>query len=239
MTAPHAPTISVPVTSVSGNNLEGSKLLKAVPIGNGLYRLEEANESEMQCDALSKPVYQADITLGNGMTTLSNGITTLSNGMTTFGGTMQTASHFTNNQRHKTSNLVEHRPNVSIAPCTAGGSRPSYSISNSYSHNPYDNTNPSSSTQLDNILQSVLNNINTASLEQAKHADAVPLMIPNGTNSALTSSQSLVTSSPSVMTSSPSTLMINQLIDKLMSLENSDEKILEALNLTIPGITQH
>ena len=53
--------ISVPVDgnmSARSFKNQGSKLMKAVPIGNGLYRLEYPDENEIKSGSLSKPVYQ-------------------------------------------------------------------------------------------------------------------------------------------------------------------------------------
>eukprot|EP00116_Pleurobrachia_bachei_P001950 sb/3462212/ len=70
VTTPPSNTINlVPVPSVTATNFENTKLLKAVPIGNGLYRLEEASEHEVHGagGSLSKPVFAADLpTLGAG-----------------------------------------------------------------------------------------------------------------------------------------------------------------------------
>ena len=55
--------IPVPI-SQSTSNLENSKLLKAVPIGNGLYRLEEPDQGMAQVMS-RESVYQAAAPTGN------------------------------------------------------------------------------------------------------------------------------------------------------------------------------
>ena len=245
--------ISVPVTSVSAPSFENSKLLKAVPIGNGLYRLEEANESEMQAGALSKPIFTTDFGMGNGMVTPAGSVPMVTpTGSVPFSPAL--SPMFSQNQRnsnkpltviehHPTSSFSDSRPHPSYAPLVSQAQGLNSQAGNSAAGN---SAGSDVTNQLNSLLTSVLSSINNGMNNNLNNTinnnlnnnlnsnlnnntnrhktDQVPLMIPATSNDENVSSS-----------------LVNQLIERLLSVDSTgnEEKLLEAVNSNLNGITQH
>ena len=202
------PSPPVPVTSVSAPNFENSKLLKAVPIGNGLYRLEET--TDISAGGLSEPILTPHFGAG-GMSSSAAGslfgtgslvstaggayfgagglLSSVGGGMVSMTGSA-TTPFAAMSRAEKPLEVIEHHPasSCSTAPC-----------------HPSCGTSISSSTpQISTLLQSVLANMGG---DRGEDGDQ--------------------------------TALVSQLIQRLLSVECPDDKLLEALNSSLPGITQH
>ena len=90
--------------------------------------------------------------------------------------------------------------------------------------------------QLNSLITSVLSSMNLG--KGAPEGGAVPLMIPahpGGSHHPVTSAASA---------DEASAALVNQLIERLLSVDSAgaatdSDKLLEALNLSLPGIIQH